>query len=219
MFVADIVGSQFLGFENATAVTDINGKVPTMDELVDFLASIFVKIADFSKLTGLFVDDFQWVDAFSWRILRSICQKAGNVLLICSTRSHDKQALRRISNAATPDGKAQLQMIEVSLGPFDFDDIRDLIAVLYLQPRRCIPQDICNEIYQRTGGLPVFVVQLLENLKRMKALHMVDGTLQWKSGQQAKLVRIAGLWSVGACGLTECDSSAACHWFDKEWSR
>lgn len=186
---ADIVGSQFLGFEDATPVTHVNGKVPTMEELVEFLSSGFVKIAEFAKLAGLFIDDFQWVDSFSWRIMRSVCKKAGNILLICATRSHDKQALRRINSAATPDGKMQSQMIEVSLGPFDFNDIRDLLAVLFVQKKSSIPKEICNDIYQRTGGLPVFVMQLLENLKRMKALHVSDGVLQWKSGQQEKLVR------------------------------
>lgn len=215
---ADIVGSQFLGFEDATPVTHVNGHVPTMEELVEFLSSVFVKIAEFAKLTGLFIDDFQWVDSFSWRIMRSACKKAGNVLLICATRSHDKQALRRISNAATPDGKMQSQMIEVSLGPFDFNDIRDLLAVQYLQKRSSIPQEMCNDIYQRTGGLPVFVVQLLENLKRMKALQIVDGSLQWKSGQQEKLVSAFCFLCDTASLILNAIRLLAWYWFRQKWS-
>jgi predicted ATPase len=176
---ADIVGSQFLGFDCASPVTHIDGHVPTMDELVEFLALSFIQITHFSQFRAIFLDDFQWVDGFSWRVFREICNRDGKILLICATRSHDKQALRRISNAATPDTPQQSQMIEISLGPFDFTDIRELMANVLLQKKSTITDNLCSDIIQRTGGLPVFVIQLLENIKRMRTLELVDGTLQW----------------------------------------
>lgn len=176
---ADIVGSQFLGFENATPITHVNGHVPTMEELVEFLALAFVCIVDFSKLTTIFIDDFQYADSFSWNILQTIIKRSPRVLLLCAIRSHDKQALRRITSAALPDNKLQAQMIEVSLGPLDFNDIRELISNLLIQKKTAIPDSLCDDIFQRTGGLPVYVVELLENIKRTKTLHLVDGTLQW----------------------------------------
>ena len=182
---ADIVGSQFLGFEEASAVTHVDGYVPSMDELVEFLALVFVKLTDSSKLVMAFVDDFQWADAFSWRVLRVVCKRASNVLLMCATRSHDKQALRRITNAASPEGEAQSQMIEVSLGPFDFSDIKDLIAYVLDQNKAAISNNLCADIFQMTGGVPVYSVQLLENLKRTQELHVVEGELTWKDSERS----------------------------------
>jgi hypothetical protein len=176
---ADIVGSQFLGFESASPITHVDGHVPTMDELVEFLALAFIQIADFAHLTTIFLDDFQWLDAFSWRIFRVICSRAGKILLICATRSHDKQALRRITSAAIPDSRFQSQMIEISLGPLDLTDIRDLMSNVLVHNKSTIPDSLCSDIFQRTGGLPVYVVQLLKNIKRMRTLELVDGILQW----------------------------------------
>lgn len=177
---ADIVGSQFLGLESASPVTHVEGHIPTMDELTDFLSAAFICIVDFAQLITIFLDDFQWVDAFSWKIFRSICKRAGTILLMCATRSHDKQALRRITSAAGPDDQFHSQMIEISLGPLDFAEIKELMAnILVRGEQSAIPDGLVADIFQRTGGLPVYAVQVLENTKRMGTLHLVDGTLEW----------------------------------------
>ena len=175
----DIVGSQFLGFECASPITHVDGHIPTLDELVEFLALLFIRMVSFTKFTTIFLDDFQWVDGFSWRVFREICSRYGKILLLCATRSHDKLALRRISSAVAPETEQQSQMIEVSLGPFDFTDIRELMANVLEQEQSAIPDSLCSDIFQRTGGSPVFVIQLIENIKRMRTLELVDGTLEW----------------------------------------
>jgi hypothetical protein len=190
---ADIVGSQFLGFECASPITHVDGHVPTLDELVEFLSLAFISMVSFSQITTIFLDDFQWVDGFSWRVFRDICSRSGKILLICATRSHDKQALRRISSAVTPDTQQQSQMIEVSLGPFDFIDIRELMANVLQHDQSTISDNLCSDIFQRTGGLPVFVIQLLENIKRMRTLELVEGTLQWTAEGLKQKVSSASL--------------------------
>lgn len=176
---ADIVGSQFLGFESASPITTVDGHVPTMEELVEFLALSFICLADFSDLTAIFLDDFQWVDSFSWKIFRVACKRVGKLLLICATRSHDKQALRRIATAGTTEGGFQSQIIEISLGPLDLVDISALMSHVLSHKASEIPEGICTDIFQRTGGLPVYVLQLLENIRRKKTLHLVNGFLEW----------------------------------------
>lgn len=176
---ADIVGSQFLGFESATPITHIDGHIPTMEELVEFLALAFICIADFANLTAIFLDDFQWVDSFSWKIFRLACTRVGKILLICSTRSHDKQALRRITCAGTPDGQLHSLIMEISLGPIDVSDIRELMSKVLSHKKSVIPESLCTDIFQWTGGLPVYVVQLLENIRRTNTLQVSRGTLQW----------------------------------------
>lgn len=127
---ADIVGSQFLGFECATAITHIDGHVPTMDELVEFLSLVLIWIAHHSDLLTIFLDDFQWVDAFSWKVFRAVCKKSNSTLLICSTRSHDKQALRRMSTVFSHDEANQASSVEITLNPLDFSDIRELVSLV-----------------------------------------------------------------------------------------
>jgi hypothetical protein len=179
---ADIVGSQFLGLTEASPVTHIEGHVPTMDELVEFLALAFICCADFADLTVLFVDDFQWVDSFSWKIFRVLCKRGKKLLILCAMRSHDKQALRRLSTAATRQTELQNQMIEISMVPLDFANIRSLIGLVLEYDKKSIPESICTDIFQRTGGLPVYVVQMLENIKRKGTVEVgEDGMLRWNA--------------------------------------
>lgn len=178
---ADIVGSQFLGLDSANPVTHIDGHVPTMDELADFLAQAFVCVSGFADLAIVVLDDFQWTDTFSWKIFRALCKVCPKMLLICATRSHDKQALRRLSAALAEESDLHGKLTEISLGPLDFGDIRDLMVIILEVEKSSIPESICTDIFQRTGGLPVFVVQTLENIKRKKTLELVDGVLRWSA--------------------------------------
>lgn len=215
---ADIVGSQFLGFESASPVTHVDGHVPTMEELIEFLALAFICITDFTDLTAIFLDDFQWVDAFSWKIFRVACKRVGKLLLICATRSHDKQALRRIATAGTTELGSQSQIVEISLGPLDLGDIRELMSCVLGHKKSSIPECLCTDIFQRTGGLPVYVVQLLENIRRKKTLHLVNDVLQWtEEGLKQKVstplhlgIRVVALFSTPQSAEKSCITQNCC---------
>jgi hypothetical protein len=147
---ADIVGSQFLGLDGASPVTHVEGHVPTINELVEFLSAAFIFITNYSDLSIIFVDDFQWVDSFTWKIFRELCERGKKMLLICAMRSHDKQALRRLSTAIT-QSHMQSQMIEISLGPLDLLEIREMIAKVLGYSEDAVDESLCSDIYQKTG--------------------------------------------------------------------
>jgi hypothetical protein len=196
---ADIVGSQFLGLDSASPVTHVNGHVPTMSELVEFLALAFICLVESADLTVILLDDFQWVDSFSWKIFRTLCSKGKKLLVMCATRSHDKQALRRLSAAASGQDQMVSQMIEVSLGPLDFNEIRELIAKVLGYEEWTVGDTVCSDIFQRTGGLPVYVVQVLDNIKRKKTLELdARGMIQWT---------VEGLIEHVSCGFRALEAS------------
>lgn len=177
---ADIVGSQFLGLDGASPVTHVEGHVPTMDELVEFLALAFICLADFADLTVVLIDDFQWVDSFSWKIFRVLGKRGKKLLMLCAMRSHDKQAMRRLSTAATRQNELQNHMVEISLLPLDVPDIKALMSRVLGYPKKMVPEGLCVDVFQRSGGLPVYVVQMLEDMKRRKTVEVGEsGALEW----------------------------------------
>lgn len=177
---ADIIGSQFLGMEGASPVTSVDGHVPTVDELVEFLVNVYTCVTDFADLVVNFVDDFQWIDTFSWKIIRSLCQRGKRMMFVCAMRSHDKQALRRKSSAASRHIQSGSQMIEMTLGPLDFQDVRRIISCVLGHAESSIDDSFCADIFQQTGGLPVYVIELLENIKRNNSVSLCsEGVLQW----------------------------------------
>lgn len=192
---ADIVGSQFLGLDGASPVTDIDGHVPTMDELVEFLALAFICLADFADLTVVLIDDFQWVDSFSWKIFRTLGKRGKKLLMLCAMRSHDKQAMRRLSTAATRENELQNHMVEISLIPLDVRDIKVLMSRVLGYDKKLVPDTLCVDVFQRSGGLPVYVVQMIEDMKRRKTVEIGDnGVLKWSElGLKEKVSRPAFL--------------------------
>jgi hypothetical protein len=160
---ADLVGSQFLGLNSSRPVTHVNGHVPLVAELVEFVAQAFMRITDFADLILVFIDDFQWVDSFTWKVIRALGQSGKKMLLICAMRSHDKQAMRRMSTAVN-------FRLEITLGPLDLPEIKELISSVLGYSESSIDEELCTDMYQRTGGLPFYVTELLESIKRNKTV-------------------------------------------------
>ena len=172
---ADLIGSQFLGLDSATPITHVNGQVPHVAELVEFIAQAFMRITNFADLILVFIDDFQWVDSFTWKVIRALGQSGKKMLLVCAMRSHDKQAMRRMSAAVN-------FRVEITLGPLYLPDIRALVGRVLGYSEETVDDFFCTEIYQRTGGLPVYLVELLEDIKRNKTVSLSDeGVLRFIS--------------------------------------
>ena len=171
---ADLVGSQFLGLDSATPVSHVNGHVPLVAELVEFVAQAFMLITNYSDLVLLVFDDH--VDSFTLKTIRALAQSGKKMLLVLATRSTDKQAMRRMSAAVNFH-------VEITLGPLYLPDIRDLLCRNLGYSEEAIDDFFCTEIYQKTGGLPVYLVELLEDIKRNKTVTLgEEGVLRFVSG-------------------------------------
>lgn len=175
---ADLIACQFLGIEESSPITLVNGVVPQINDLVECIAQCFIRIVDFADITVIFIDDFQWVDTFTWRVVRALSQSGKRMLIIRASKSHDKRALRRLSNGMS---KGVNSSMEITLGPLELDNIRELISQILVVPNDegSIDEEICTYIYKKTGGLPVYVIELLETMKRTQTFLVDDaGKLQ-----------------------------------------
>lgn len=169
---ANLVGARFLGLESARPVTHIGGKVPAISDLVDFVAGAFMKVTDHADLILVFIDDFQWVDSFTWKVIQALGQSTTKMVLVCAMRSHDKQAMRRISTAVN-------FKMEITLGPLELSDIKGLAESVLRFNRDAIDDHLCTDIFEMTGGVPVFVIELLEDIKRNRTAKLnEDGKLR-----------------------------------------
>jgi hypothetical protein len=197
---ADIVGAQLLRIEGASpTVTQVDGHIPTVDEVVDFLTLAYLKITQFSDLSLVFFDDFQWIDALTWKIIRSLCQKSDNLLLICAMRSHDKQAFRRMSDVQAWHEKMESRIIEISLGPLELSEVKELIGMVLGYEESCIDETLSTDVYNRTGGLPIYATQLLESIKRSDSVSLDElGMLQWTDAAKNE--------KVSTCETTKSES-------------
>lgn len=99
----------------------------------------------------------------------------------------------------------QTRSVEITLGPLYLPDIRELIASVLEYSKSTIDDFLCTEIYQKTGGLPVYVTELLEDLKRNKAVALnEDGMLRLTAEGQIEKVR--SVKTVEGIFVLNCDS-------------
>jgi hypothetical protein len=196
---ADYIGSQFLSLRNARPITHVNGRVPDLNDLVECVAQAFIRIVDFADIIGIFIDDFQWADSVTLKVIRALGQSGKKMLLICASRSHDKQAMRRIATELP-------FRLEITLGPLELPDIRTLISsILDIPNDDSIDEETCTEIYQKTGGLPVYIIELLESVKRKRAYSVEnDGklVLALSEGIMKVSIRVIVIYALPSVALT-----------------
>ena len=188
----DIVGSQLLGLDGAIPQTHVEGHIPTIDEVVDFLTTTYIRMTDFSDLILLFLDDFQWIDSLTWKVIRVLCQQRRNIFLMGAMRSQETQSLRRMSSVGAWHDEMQSRIKEIPLGPLDSSEVREAISHILGYDESIIDDSLCSDIYQKTGGLPMYVIETLENIKRKKTVDIdnLTGFLRWTAESQSEQDRI-----------------------------
>ena len=187
---ADIVGSTLLGLDTANPTEEINGHTPTIDELVDFLTKAYIEVTRFSDLTIIFLDDFQWIDSLSWKVVRLLCEKGHHMMLMGAMRSQETSALRRMSSVASWHDQMNHRIVEVNLQELSTAEVKEMIAKVFDHNETNIDETLCHDVYNRTGGLPVYVVELLESLKRNKTVEIdpVTEKLKWTADAEKEHV-------------------------------
>jgi class 3 adenylate cyclase/tetratricopeptide (TPR) repeat protein len=189
---ADIVGSQLLGLDGALPQTHVEGHIPTIDEVVDFLTKTYIRLTDFSDLIVIFLDDFQWIDSLTWKVIRVLCQRGKNILMMGAMLSQETQALRRMSSVGTWHEEMKSRILEFPLGSLDLSEVKETISKVLGFEDCLIDDSLCSDIYQRTGGLPLYAIELLESIKRKKtvAIDKESGMLRWTPEAQREQDRM-----------------------------
>lgn len=165
---ADIVGSRLLGLGDADAtICTVDGEVPKLECIVDFLSQAFISFTRHSGLTLVTIDDIQWIDPLSWKVIHALWKKGRDVLILCTLRESDQGGkLRRSSANLWNEEEAESRFTDISLGPLERNDVKSLISKALYYHESSIDEKFVNEVYEKTGGIPMFALELLENMKR-----------------------------------------------------
>lgn len=142
----------------------------------------------------LFLDDLQWVDAASLRVLISLLrsEESRNLLVVCAFRDNEVDASHPFSLATEALAEAGVETHRIGLGPLSQADVRALVAdSLELPTDECA--SLADLIDQKTGGNPFFVNQYMRSLvdDRMLALDFNQGRWTWDL-DQIRLLEVTG---------------------------
>lgn len=144
--------------------------------------SLISVIAQPAQPVVLFIDDLQWLDAASTKLLEHLLlsHQTPALLLICACRldaSYNTQemGLRLIRNLVVGPGRQ-----EITLAPFSLVQMEQLVAdVLHTQPAAIV--ELSTLIFHRTQGNPFFAHQLLEFLyhEQLLVFNFSEGYWKW----------------------------------------
>ncbi|WP_247730428.1 ATP-binding protein [Halovivax limisalsi] len=109
------------------------------------------------------LEDLHWADPATIDMLAAVLARldpVDDVRFACTYRPADGSQQRRLAEAASGDAH---RVERVRVEPFDRETGRELIEALL--GTRNVPTQFVEEIVETTGGLPLFIVEVIEGLR------------------------------------------------------
>ncbi|AFQ45999.1 AAA family ATPase [Desulfosporosinus meridiei] len=127
----------------------------------------------------LFLDDLQWTDPSSLRLIEQlIVDRFGSILIIGAYRDQEITALHPLNLLFRQLEKQGLEAEAINLQPLTLDHVNSLLAVSLSRPRQ-ETLAIAEVCHAKTKGNPFFVIQFLYMLKEEGLLSLEARQSAW----------------------------------------
>ena len=179
-----IVGFHLLGHAKSNIVSSSNDKSPILEEIVYFMAKLFVHCSHAADLTVIVLDDTHHIDNLSWKVIQKIYETGNNILFLCGSRplrptsflNQDDFWKSFISNECN-DGRFH----QFDIGPLDCIDIAKMASIVFSCEVKDIDNKFVNDIFDYTRGMAHFASQALETCKRKGLYKRLDNNkIGWR---------------------------------------
>ncbi|WP_392534047.1 AAA family ATPase [Nostoc sp. C117] len=134
----------------------------------------------------LFLDDLQWVDSASLKLIELIITDPDSeyLLLIGAYRDNEVSATHPLIHTLEQIQQVRTSISNIVLSPLNFDCVNQLIADA-LHSNILIVKPLAELVFNKTQGNPFFLTQLLNYLQQEKLLNFNfnQGVWQWDDRQ------------------------------------
>ncbi|MDZ8050388.1 MAG: AAA family ATPase [Aulosira sp. ZfuVER01] len=129
----------------------------------------------------IFLDDLQWVDSASLRLMQLLMSEAeiGYLLLIGAYRDREVSSVHPLMLALDKINKTQAIVNTITLTPLKLCDLNNLIADTLSCPSE-LAAPLAELVYQKTNGNPFFTTQFLKALYEKKCITFNLNTGYWQ---------------------------------------
>ncbi len=174
----EIVGHHLLG--NSRLKMSSVEKAPELADIVSFMAQVFIRSTSHAEVVVLALDDVQWMDNLSWKVLQSIFENGLNVLIVCGSRPFESQSLTMDDDfwdMLREESRKEGRYDEILLGPLAKNEVRELASLTL----KCDPDEIMDkfidDIHMHSGGMPYYASEILQNCVRNKLFRRFDNNM------------------------------------------
>lgn len=159
------------------------GPVEAQSRFRRTLQNFIEALAQNGRALVLFLDDLQWADADSLRLLQDLLahREIGGLLLIGAYRDRDVTPDHPLRTLVERGRKEGAQLSELALGPLAAEDLCTFVAEA-LQSSRGEVASLADLVFKKTGANPFFAVQFLTELcdERLIAFDAELGRWTWE---------------------------------------
>ncbi|HEY0136416.1 MAG TPA: AAA family ATPase, partial [Nannocystis sp.] len=126
----------------------------------------------------LFLDDLQWSDGATMRLLEALVTDPGahHLLLLAAYRDHELDPGHRLAALLAELRNGAAPPLEIRLGPLTTDDVAALLRDTLATPN---VDDLARELVHRTHGNPLFIREFLRFLHRESLLRHDEARNAW----------------------------------------
>jgi len=185
---ANLVGENMLGLKPVEGAS--KDQLPP-NELIDFVADavLHLKCTSESKLVISALDDVQWMDSLSWKVVQRMVERGKRLIIICMSRpiatsntSIDTKFLKWLRDQCHAVQTEYPRFTEIKLDAFTKSDVRKLLSMSFGCEDNCLNNEVCNYLYEQSGGMPYFCQEIVGNMIRKDLLEWCqDGSVNWRS--------------------------------------
>lgn len=164
----EIVGYHLLGYNSTTLNFASKQKAPIINEIIGFMAKLFLHCTSHADLTIVALDDVQHMDHFSWKVIQNLYETGANILFVCGSRPSglrsmvDDEFWINLSGKQKECGRFQ----ELYMKPLSHLEISIMMSMLLSCKVEELDNEFVKEIFDNTRGMPHFAFQALESCKR-----------------------------------------------------
>mmetsp|Transcript_2825 Transcript_2825/g.4231 ORF Transcript_2825/g.4231 Transcript_2825/m.4231 type:complete len:793 (-) Transcript_2825:724-3102(-) len=168
-------------------------KSPKENEIVEFLVEVFENCARHQSLTVLAIDDIQWMDPLSWKVIQGLYKKGCKRMMIIAI----SRPLQDYSLKIDPLFWDELQLeaqnaipnfYNIVVSAMDREDMPGLISSRLGCSADLVGAEFCGDIYEKSGGMPYFACELVDEIKRQDSLVRDErGAIRWSTNEKGIL--------------------------------
>ena len=138
----------------------------------------------------VFLDDLQWADAASFKLIRSILadEESRHILLIGAYRQNEVAQFNLLNDTIEALQSEGVYVEEIVLGPLDLIDITQFIADT-LKLKKSQVSFLTRTVWEKTNGNPFFIICFLNTIFQEGLLRFESDKRRW----QWDLQKIKGL--------------------------
>ena len=167
----EVVGKRFLGIRDGNkndSATQSESPTLQIQSIVNFMADAFIRCTKHVNLVLLALDDVQWMDELSWKVVQTIFERAENVLTLCGSRPPSSNLPLEPIFFSDLQGQYQKdgRYLEISLAPFEDSEVKEMIADTLNIKLDEVDTSFIHNVFTTSGGMPHYISYILDAIKR-----------------------------------------------------